>query len=119
MTNKELTKDEKIKKEIRRLKQIYKEIDEKRKKTVEGLINEAAFMRATLEELKQMVDEDGPVDIMPQGEYSIKREHPALKTYNTMIQRYSSVIKQLTDLLPKEELKEQDDGFESFVMDRD
>ena len=118
MRKKELTKDEMIKKEVRRLKRIYKEIDGNKKKVVEGLINEAAFMRATLEELKKEIDKNGPIDEMPQGEYSILREHPALKSYNTMIQRYSTVIKQLSDLLPKELPKEEDDGFEDFVMSK-
>jgi len=115
----ELTKEEKIKKELNRLKRIYKDIDGKKKKIIDGLIGEAAFMRVTLEELKKMIDEVGPIDEMPQGEYSILREHPAVKTYNTMIQRYSTIIKQLADLLPKEAPKEKDDGFEAFVMERD
>jgi len=118
-TKRELTKEEKIKKEIRRLKRIYKDLDGKKKQVAEGLINEAAFMKATLEELKELIDENGPIDEMPQGEYSILREHPAVKTYNTMIQRYTTTIKQLADLLPKETPKEEDDGFESFVMSRD
>ena len=116
---KELTKDDKIKKEIRRLKRIYKDLEGKKKKIAENLIAEAAFMKATLEELKAMIDEHGPVDVMQQGDYSIIREHPAVKTYNTMIQRYSTVVKQLADLLPKELPKEKDDGFEAFVMERD
>lgn len=116
---KELTKDEKIKKEIRRLKRIYKGLEGKKKQVAEGLINEAAFMKATLEELKILIDEKGPIDEMPQGDYSILREHPAVKTYNTMIQRYGTIMKQLTDLLPKEIQQEPDDGFEAFVMSRD
>lgn len=104
-----------IKKEISRLKKIYKEIDGQKLKTVEGLIEEAAFMRCTLRDLKKMVQETGVVDEMPQGEYSILREHPAVKTYNTMIQRYSNIIKQLIDLLPKEVQKEVDDGFDDFI----
>ena len=119
MSGKELTKDEKIKKEIRRLKRIYKDLTGKKKQVAEGLVNEAAFMRATLEELKKLIDENGPIDEMPQGDYSILREHPAVKTYNTMIQRYSGVMKQLSDLLPKEVPREDDDGFDSFVVERD
>ena len=118
-TKKELTKEQLIKKEMRRLKRIYKTLEGKRKQTAEGLIQEAAFMRATLQELKKLIDEAGPIDEMQQGDYSIIREHPAVRTYNTMIQRYSSVIKQLTALLPKEAPKEVDDGFEKFVMERD
>jgi len=116
---KELTKNDKIKKEIRRLKRIYKDLEGRKKQVVDGLINEAAYMKATLEELKVMIDEKGPIDEMSQGSYSILREHPAVKTYNTMIQRYTTVIKQLADLLPKELPKEDDDGFESFVSERD
>ena len=39
-----------------------------------------------------------------------------------MIKNYSAIIKQLTDLLPKEQEKNappQDDGFEGFVNGRD
>lgn len=115
---KKLAKDEVIKKEVQRLKKIYKDLEGKRKQTAEGLIQEAAFMRATLGELKDLIDLNGPIDEMQQGEYSILREHPAVKTYNTMIQRYSGITKQLTDLLPKEEPKEPDDGFDEFVSGR-
>lgn len=93
-------------------------MEKHRRLSTKGLIEEAAFMRATLKELKESIDTNGPIDEMPQGEYSILREHPALKSYNTMIQRYSHIIKQLTDLLPKEEQKVVDDGFDSFVMNK-
>ena len=77
-------------------------------------------MKATLQELKEMIDEHGPIDEMPQGEYSILREHPALKSYNTMVQRYTNIINQLTNLHPKEEIKQEvDDGFDDFLKKRD
>lgn len=119
MIKKDLTKEAEIKQEIARLNKIYADLDGKKKQVAEGLISEAAFMRSTLTQLKQMIDEAGPIDEMSQGEYSILREHPAVKTYNTMIQRYATVIKQLSDMLPKEVPKEDDDGFDQFVMDRD
>ena len=51
-------------------------------------------------------------------EYSILREHPALKAYNTMVQRYTNIIDKLTSLHPKEvKVVEEDDG-ESFVGSR-
>ena len=115
----ELSKEEKIKKEINRLKRIYKDIEVNRKQTIEGLISEAAYMRVTLEELRNTIDTEGVIDIMPQGDYSIKREHPAMRIYNTTIQRYTSITKQLTDLLPKEIQKEVDDGFNNFIIGRD
>lgn len=118
-SKKELTKDEKIKKEVSRLNRILKEVDDKKKKTVEGLIKEAAFMRITLEELRDCINENGVIDEMCQGEYTILRESPYVKTYNTMIQRYTTINDKLLALLPKEVVKEADDGFENFVFGRE
>lgn len=121
MSSKEkVDKETLVNREIRRLTNLFKDIDSNKRLTAKGLIEEASFMKATLQELKVMIDESGPIDEMPQGEYSILREHPALKSYNTMVQRYTNIINQLTNLHPKEEVRrEVDDGFESFVMKRD
>lgn len=119
MTKKDLSKQAMIRREMTRLNKMYKDLEGKKKDAAEGLIQEAAFMRATLQELKKMIDESGPVDEMPQGDYSILREHPAVRIYNTMIQRYTAITKQLSDFLPKDAPKVQDDGFDSFVTGRE
>ncbi len=117
--NKKVSKDTLIKREVARLTNLFKDMERVRKLSTNGLIVEASFMKATLAELKAEIDKAGPIDNMPQGDYSILREHPALKSYNTMVQRYAAVLKQLTDLLPKEEQKAvEDDGFEKFVNSR-
>ena len=117
---KKVSKDTLVNREINRLTNLFKDIDANKRLTAKGLIEEASFMKATLQELKEMIDEQGPIDEMPQGEYSILREHPALKSYNTMVQRYTNIINQLTNLHPKEEIKKEvDDGFDSFVLKRD
>ena len=113
-----IAKEKEIKNEIARLTSIFKDIEKNKRLTCKGLIEEAAFMKATLKELKKNIDENGPIDEMPQGEYSILREHPALKSYNTMVQRYTTIIKELSNLLPKEQVKEVSDGFDDFVGDR-
>lgn len=120
MSNKQnKDKDRLVNNEIARLTRLFKDIDRNKRLTAKGLIEEAAYMRITLQELKIEIDKHGPIDEMPQGEYSILREHPALKSYNTMVQRYSSIIKQLTDLLPKEvKVVEDDDGFADFINSR-
>ena len=117
---KKVSKETLINREINRLTNLFKDIDANKRLTAKGLIEEASFMKATLQELKEMIDKQGPIDEMPQGEYSILREHPALKSYNTMVQRYTNIINQLTNLHPKEEIKKEvDDGFDSFVLKRD
>ena len=117
---KKVDKDTLVNREINRLTNLFKDIDANRRLTAKGLIEEASFMKAPLQELKEMIDEHGPIDEMPQGEYSILREHPALKSYNTMVQRYTNIINQLTNLHPKEEIKQEvDDGFDDFLRGRD
>ena len=119
-SKKKVDKGTLINREINRLTNLFKDIDANRRLTAKGLIEEASFMKATLQELKEMIDEHGPIDEMPQGEYSILREHPALKSYNTMVQRYTNIINQLTNLHPKEEVKKEvDDGFDDFLKKRD
>ena len=117
---KKVDKDTLVNREINRLTNLFKDIDANKRLTAKGLIEEASFMKATLQELKEMIDKHGPIDEMPQGEYSILREHPALKSYNTMVQRYTNIINQLTNLHPKEEIKQEvDDGFDDFLKKRD
>ena len=116
---KEVSKDTLIKREVNRLTNLFKDMERVRKLSTNGLIIEASFMKATLAELKTEIDKEGPIDDMPQGDYSILREHPALKSYNTMVQRYAATLKQLTDLLPKEVQKVvEDDGFNEFISSR-
>lgn len=114
-----IEKEKQINAEIRRLTTILKDVDANKRLTSKGLIEEAAFMKATLKELKQEIDKSGPIDEMSQGEYSILREHPALKAYNTMVQRYTAAIKELSNLLPKSVAKEIVDGFDDFAGGRD
>jgi len=116
---KEKTKEEKIKAELRKYKRIFKEVEEKKKKVGEGLFEEAAFMKVTLVELKEQINDEGVIDEMQQGDYTILREHPAVKVYNTMIQRFLATSKQLLDLLPKEAAKVVEDDLDDFIKDRD
>lgn len=114
---KEVPKKEKIKlirAEKKRLKILLSELPEEKKKAAEGLIDECAFMRATLKELREYIDENGLIDEMPQGEYNILRESPAVKSYNTMIQKYTAVCKLLFDIVPTKAAIENEDDFEEF-----
>ncbi len=118
---KELTKDERITKEERRLRRSYKNLPKDKVKVVDGLIRRAAYMRITLEDMETDLDENGFVEMFTQSEKTdpYERERPVARLYNTINKNYQNIIKQLSDLLPREEPKEPDDGFESFVMQRD
>lgn len=117
-----LTKTEKIEKEKRRLNRIYKDLDIKRKNTVEGLIELAAYQRVTLEEFKADLDENGFTEWFCQGKEQepYERKRPIADMYNSMSTSYQKTIKQLAELLPKQvaTAEQKDDGFDSFVNER-
>ena len=121
-SKKELTKDERINKEERRLKKSFKDLPKDAIVTVDGLIRRASFMRVTLEDMERDLDENGFVELFSQSDKTepYERERPVARLYNTMNKNYQSIIKGLTDHLPKENpIKEKDDGFDSFVARRD
>lgn len=118
---KELSRDERILKEERRLRKIYKNIDTDKKGIIDGLIQRAAYMRITLEDWEKDIMENGCIEMFTQSEKTdpYERERPVARLYNTMNKNYQSIIKQLTDLMPKEvKVVDEDDGFEDFINSR-
>lgn len=107
-----------ISKEVDRLSALFEGLEGKKKDVVEGLIQECAFMRIQLEEMKVKLLREGFVVEMPQGKYVIRVESPVSRAYSTMLQRYTTAIGKLTELLPKEVQGAVDDGFDDFVDDR-
>lgn len=110
-----VAKDKAILQDLRKMKKLLKLIPNERKAIAEKLIEEIAFMSATLSELRNTVTEKGAVDNFKQGSQEFMRESPALKAYNTTIQRYSLLYRQLTELLPKPEPAEKADPLADFI----
>ena len=92
----------KIKKEQKRLQEIFKNLDTSKKKTVEKLMEDAAFMAVTLEEARQIIARDGIVETYQNGanQTGVKKSS-AVEVYDKMVNTYSRVVKQLTDLIPE------------------
>lgn len=119
----ERTKEQRIDAEERRLTNLYKDIEQKRRLTVRGLIERAAYMRVTLQDLEKDLDEKGIWELFSQGDQTpYERKRPAADFYNQVNNSYQKIIKQLTDLLPKEDpvpKDEKGDGFDEFVVKRE
>ena len=98
--------------EMKKVRKLLDNIPEDRKPIAESLYSELVFMKSTMEKLKLQVERDGAVDLFKQGTQEFWREHPALKAYNTTIQRYSLIYKQMVDLLPESVVKEEDELLE-------
>lgn len=103
-----IEKEKEIKKEVVELTKIFKDMDKDRRPFADRLIKQAAFMSITLKELQETLNTDGSIELFKNGSQEMLREHPAAKTYNTMIKNYSSAIKQLIDMLPPSD-KESDE----------
>ena len=102
-TKKELTKEQKIKKEIARLKRVFKDLDKNKLQTVESLIKNAV----SLEKIKEIINAEGYVVEYQNGENQKgTKQSDAVKTHIAMTKNHATIIKQLTDLVPPEKKKE-------------
>lgn len=97
----DLEKEKLVKKEMRKLNSIFADLPADRKKLCANLIQNAAFMSVTLAELQEDIAERGAVITGVNGNgFETTMENPAQKSYNTMVNRYAAIIKQLADFLP-------------------
>lgn len=114
-------KERLVKKEKSRLNRIFKNIDEDKKRTVEGLIENAAYMRVSLNEMKQDIDALGYTEKFSQGDQApYDRKRPIVDIFNSMNAQYPKVVKMLTDLLPKVQAKTAEvDVFDEFAEGRE
>lgn len=112
----ELTKDKRINKELSRLKKIFKKIPEDKYKALEGIIEEAANIRITLQDMRNELDVTGWVDMFSQSPDvpPYERTRPLATQYNSLNKNYQNLMKMLKDSLPKDEYVEKDDGFDDL-----
>lgn len=113
----DLSKEERIKREQRKLKRLYRDIAKDKKTLIDGLIQRAAYMRITLEDYEADIDENGYVELFTQSEKTepYERERPVVRLYNTMNKNYQSIIRQLADLLPEQDAFEEKDELLQFL----
>lgn len=92
-----------VKAEMRKLNAIFGKLPEDKKKLCEGLIQNAAFMHVTLQELQEDIVEHGAMIQAQSGNgFDTIKDNPAQKAYTTMISRYSAIIGQLASLIPED-----------------
>lgn len=109
-------KKKEIKKEINKLTKTLKKIDDNTYNIVKNLIDEASFMSVTLKENRKHIEKYGVKELYMNGKGQFGyKESVESKNYNAMIKNYSNVIKQLIDLLPKEEKKNAGEDLLKFI----
>jgi hypothetical protein len=113
---KKLTIPERISQEEKRLRESYNALADDKMNVVDGLIRRASYMRVALEDYEEDLVLNGSIEPFTQSEKTepYDRERPVIRLYNAMNKNYQSIIKQLSDLLPKIEKKIEGDGFDEL-----
>ena len=96
-----MKKEFSAKKELKKLKTIVECLPDDIKKITEGLVKDAAFLAEQLEHLRNAITEKGWSEEYQNGEKQRGRK-PTVEAdmYIKAQKSYSSIIKQLTDLMP-------------------
>ena len=98
---KDLTKDELIAKETRRLRKALKDLDKNKLAVVEPLIKTAAFTAVSLAELEETINRNGFVVEYKNGEnqYGTKQSDE-VKTLIALQKNLAAALKTLADIAP-------------------
>lgn len=108
-----------IKNEIRRLNGTFTEVESEKKRLVKATIEDAAFLTVTMAELRAKIQEEGTEIRYQNGENQWgTKQSPAVLTYLQMSNKLVAAMKILLDCQPKQEVKETDDRFDSFIEQR-
>lgn len=93
-----------VKAELNKIKKTLQGLSDEMKKLNAKLIYNAAWLAVSLDELTTTMDEQGVISEYKNGEnqYGTKKS-PEAELYTNWAKQYQTVMKQLSDLLPKGE----------------
>lgn len=100
--------------ELSKLEEIFSEVEPGKKKLVDGLIQDAAFLYAENLRLKAVINETGMVRLHPTIN-GLQKPTEAAKQYLKNVNSYAVVIKALNSVLSKN-IPEEDDEFDKWIM---
>lgn len=102
--------------ELAKLNEIFADVDPTKAKLVEGLVEDAAFLKAENHILRESISVTGMVKINPKNQFQQLPIETA-KQYLKNVNSYAVVIKTLNGVLSKN-LLEEDDEFDKFMRDK-
>lgn len=99
--------------EYARLMEVYKNLPPNKLVVAEGLIRQAARLRARLDLLWQDLQEKGETEWFTQSEKTdpYERERPASRTFTAADKSYQAIIRQLNDMVPESKATDDLDEF--------
>src|SRR5690625_3344652 len=94
--------------EKKKLTEIFSEVEESKRKLVEGLIEDACFLKSENHDLKVLLTKTGMVTIHPSRE-ELQKPVEAARQYLKNVNSYSVIIKTLNGVLNKNILEDDDE----------
>ena len=99
----DLTKEQRIKREYNRLKKMFAALPENELKFCDPLLQNAAFMCITLQDLQVAINQNGVTDNYQNGaNQSGTKASADLQAYNSLAKVYNALMDKLSAKLPKE-----------------
>ena len=94
-------KEKKIKKEYKRLMEVFKDLEPNKLTTVDALIARAAYITVSLQELEEQLNRDGWVEEYNTGRLqSGMKKSAAAEVHISLTKNLNAIMKQLLDLVP-------------------
>lgn len=95
------TKEQKIRTELDRLSILFEDLDENKRELLDSVLQNAAFMKVTLDELQEEIAKTGAVERYQNGanQYGLKQS-AAVQAYNALVKNYTAIMKVLGERLP-------------------
>ena len=91
-----------------KLEKILEKIPSEKSNEADLIVEELKFILETIEDLKKKIKETGSVEHFINGKQDFLRESPALASYNKLMKTYDTFYKNLINLLPKDEIIEDE-----------
>lgn len=96
-----MSKETRIKRKKAELLEIFSTLDGNRLKTAMALIDRAAFMTVSLEELEETLQTEGWVEDYQNGQNQFgKKKSASADVYLSMTKNLTTITKQLLDIVP-------------------
>lgn len=112
----DLQNAEKIEAKKRKIAKLFKELPVERKQFADGLIHQFAVSAVILERLVEEINSGELIELFRQGSQELRRENPALKSYNATIKSFTTLSKSLLDLLPEKTQKQAGEELMNFAV---
>lgn len=112
----EFLKNEVYKKELDKLNEIFKNVEESKRILVEGLIEETAYIKSELSEMREILSKTGMLKVHP-SKPELQKQLPIANEYRRTANIYSLNLKALNSILSKNSV-EEDDAFDKWVKEK-